>query len=241
MRRVPRARLGSLDYSNETTGVFVNLTDSAFATAGQTVQGHTATDATSGGGHVIGIDALGSITDVSGGSADDILLGGNTANTMHGGDGNDLLIGFGGNDQLFGDAGNDTFVYSVGDGRDVVDGGTGIDTQIVDGVTTAETFNINAIDPTHLGINIVAGFDNAVLATTANAAISDTNVEEILINLSTAGDTVIISAISPALALRPTPSPSTATAATTSSTSRRSPRMRTSCSTAPATAPQATP
>ena len=184
---------GLLDYSNETTGVFVNLTDSAFATAGQTVQGHTATDATSGGGHVIGIDALGSITDVTGGSGDDILLGGNTANTMHGGDGNDLLIGFGGNDQLFGDAGNDTFVYSVGDGRDVVDGGTGIDTQIVDGVTTAETFNINAIDPTHLGINIVAGFDNAVLATTANAAISDTNVEEILINLSTAGDTVIIS------------------------------------------------
>jgi T1SS-143 domain-containing protein len=110
-----------------------------------------------------------------------------------GNDQGDTITGNSGNNDLTGGAGNDTFIYTVGGGDDVVDGRGGTDTQIVNGIATAETFNISPIDASHLGINIVAGTNVAAMATTANAEISDTNVEEIVVNLGSAGDTVIVS------------------------------------------------
>ena len=64
---------GVIDYSHETTGVFVNLSGVAVTFGGQTVAAHTATDLASGGGHVIGIDQLGAITGAIGGSANDVI------------------------------------------------------------------------------------------------------------------------------------------------------------------------
>ena len=86
--------IGSIDYNNETTGVFVNLSDNSATDPSdlQTVAGHTATDLASGGGHVIGIDQLGSIADASGGSANDIFVPGSSNATIHGGGGIDTAM-----------------------------------------------------------------------------------------------------------------------------------------------------
>src|SRR6185437_8685460 len=74
----------------------------------------------------------------------------------------------------------------VGDGVDAVIGGGGNETQVVNGIATAETFVIGAIDPAHLGVSIGTTEANAQLA------ISDTGVQELVINLGTGGDTVDI-------------------------------------------------
>ena len=110
--------------------------------------------------------------------------------TFTGTAGTDLLVGRGGDDTLNGAGGDDVIVYSVGDGHDTVDGGSGTDTEIVNGTASAETFNINAVSPTQLGINIEAGANPATLP---NAEVVTANVEEIVINTGNGGDTVIIS------------------------------------------------
>jgi T1SS-143 domain-containing protein len=112
--------IGSIHYDAETTGVLVNLGDGAVTYAGQTLQGHSATDLASGGGHVIGIDQLGATTVAYGGKAADVLFGGNGADELHGNDGDDVLQGNGGQDQLFGDGGNDRFVLTP----DITDAGS---------------------------------------------------------------------------------------------------------------------
>ena len=109
------------------------------------------------------------------------------ANVITGNSGNNTLTGMGGNDTLIGGAGVDTFVYAVGDGRDTVDGGTGTDTQVVNGTGAIETFNINAVSASQLGIHVGAG-----MATLGNAEIVTTAVEEIVINTGNGGDTVNI-------------------------------------------------
>jgi T1SS-143 domain-containing protein len=110
--------------------------------------------------------------------------------------GNDLgdtITGNSGDNVITGGTGADTIIYDVGGGHDTVTGGAGTDTQVVNNLTpNAETFNINPIDASHLGINIEPG-SNAVPATTANAEISDTGVEEIVLHLGNAGDTVLVS------------------------------------------------
>jgi len=106
----------------------------------------------------------------------------------------DLIYGAAGNDTLRGLGGGDNFVYAVGGGRDVIDGGGDVDTLTVNGTSSAETFNINPLaDPTHLGINIEAGSNTVVPATSGNSEIDVTAVEEIVVNLGNAGDTVIVS------------------------------------------------
>jgi len=173
--------IGSIDYTNETTGVFVNLGDAAATIGTQIVSGHSATDLATGGGHVIGIDALGTITDASGGSADDVIVGGSGAGTIHG------------------NGGNDTIVYNTASGgTETVDGGTGTDTEIVNGSSSAVTYNVNAITvgtDTDIGINIVAGVTSTstVAATDGSYEVATKAVEEIQINLGSAGDHVVVS------------------------------------------------
>jgi VCBS repeat-containing protein len=116
------------------------------------------------------------------GNADNNIITGNS--------GDNTLTGLGGDDTLIGGAGIDTFVYGIGDGHDTVDGGTGIDTQVVNGTSAAETFNINPVSGTQLGINIESP---AAAATLANSEVVTTNVEEIVVNTGDGGDTVNIS------------------------------------------------
>ncbi|MCJ9754236.1 tandem-95 repeat protein, partial [Neorhizobium sp. BETTINA12A] len=58
------------------------------------------------------------------GGGNDHIEGGGGADKLYGEDGDDTLIGGKGDDLISGGTGNDTFVYKVGDGADVIDGGT---------------------------------------------------------------------------------------------------------------------
>jgi VCBS repeat-containing protein len=66
------------------------------------------------------------VTNVTGTTGDDIIVGGSNADTFNGGNGNDILLGNGGNDILNGGAGNDILVG--GTGSDSLTGGSGSDT-----------------------------------------------------------------------------------------------------------------
>jgi Ca2+-binding RTX toxin-like protein len=59
------------------------------------------------------------------------IYGTSASETLIGSSADDTIWGFGGNDTLYGAEGNDTFYWSSGDGRDVVDGGVGNDTEWV--------------------------------------------------------------------------------------------------------------
>jgi Ca2+-binding RTX toxin-like protein len=98
-----KAGVDMYDASVQTQAVFVNLATGT------------------GNGSSIGAVTLTNIENVTGGSANDTLIGDNGNNTFWGGAGNDSLQGGGGNDILQGNAGADTMV-----------GGTGNDTYYVD-------------------------------------------------------------------------------------------------------------
>lgn len=70
------------------------------------------------------------IENARGGSGNDTLRGNETVNWLFGNGGNDSLRGGGGDDVMRGGAGNDTYIWSLGDGRDLVQelgqGGTDI-------------------------------------------------------------------------------------------------------------------
>ena len=126
----PAGDIGSIDYSNFDTGVFVNLSDNP-ATAPldtQEVAGNTATDRDGVNTPSVGEDNVEGIVDAIGGSGDDVLIGDGTANTLDGNEGADQLVGGGGNDVLTGDGGNDHLDGGTGDDR--MSGGAGDDTMI---------------------------------------------------------------------------------------------------------------
>lgn len=131
----PAGTIGSIEYTNLQTGVFVNLDDASAMVGTQAVAANTATDIDGSSPKIVGIDNVTGIADAFGGSNNDILVGGAESNKLVGNAGNDMIIGRGGNDTLQGDAGNDTFIYNpgngtaiVGDGSDIIDGGADIDT-----------------------------------------------------------------------------------------------------------------
>ncbi len=76
------------------------------------------------------ISGLGGADSLYGVDGDDTLWGGAGNDFLDGGigatagSGNDTLIGGAGDDRMFGRDGNDQFVHAVGDGNDVVDGGS---------------------------------------------------------------------------------------------------------------------
>ena len=69
------------------------------------------------------------IENARGGSGNDSIQGNEIRNLLIGNDGDDVLRGGGGDDVLRGIAGDDTFIWSLGDGRDVIqeEGGGGVD------------------------------------------------------------------------------------------------------------------
>ncbi|WP_283805466.1 tandem-95 repeat protein [Tardiphaga sp. OK246] len=148
--------VGSIHYDDLTTGVFVNLADTATALNDQTVAANTATDLTSGGGHVVGNDAMGAITEAHGSKANDVLVGGDEENTLYGNEGNDTVTGGLGADHLYGGAGDDTFLL----GKDVTGSGTRT-FQLGDG-TTVEV-NIDGLAGTQDPVEGGSGYDKIVL------------------------------------------------------------------------------
>ncbi len=96
--------INTLDYSTYTTGINVDL----------------------GGGSATNIaGGVSNITDVLGGSGNDLLTGSAANNLLRGNAGNDVIIGMGGSDILVGGPGDDTI--PGGDGRDLIMGGLGRD------------------------------------------------------------------------------------------------------------------
>lgn len=103
-----------------------------------------------GGDDLVTIDdANGTFTDterttVNGGSGDDTLLGGGGAETFIGGPGDDAIDGNRGADVAFMGPGEDTFTWDPGDGSDVVEGQSGMDTLDFNGSAADESFDLSA-------------------------------------------------------------------------------------------------
>ena len=131
-------------YSESAAGVNVSLTTGLgfFGTAAgdqlfeiENLTGSSFADTLTGNALANTLNGLGGNDVLSGLGGIDLLLGGA---------GNDLLTGGDGNDRMFGEAGNDTMIWNPGDDSDLMEGGTGTDTAVVNGGGAAETFTIEA-------------------------------------------------------------------------------------------------
>ncbi|MGJ4894650.1 VCBS domain-containing protein [Bradyrhizobium oligotrophicum] len=199
-------------YDAPNSPVFVNLGDTSATVLGETVGAHSVTDRAAVTDKVVGTDKLGGVTEAHGSNGDDILVGGNGVggDVLYGGAGNDIIIGGGGGDRLFGGAGNDTFLYTVGDGSDVIDGGSesgttfpNYDVLAITGDGNARNFTIGKTS-TGTEINPTLNDPSASNATDIlvrydgpnGATIRADEIERITITGGTASDTVTITDIS---------------------------------------------
>ncbi len=82
--------------------------------------------------------------DQIGQSGDDTLLAKGGFDRMFGGTGNDTLTGGDADDQAFGEGGDDTMIWNPGDDTDLNEGGSGIDTTVVNGGNGGERFAATA-------------------------------------------------------------------------------------------------
>lgn len=94
---------------------------------------------------------------LDGGAGDDTLAGGGGIDTLIGGDGADAIAGGLSNDSIQAGAGNDTISWSVGDGRDTIDGGADFDTFNAAGSASADLGNA-----TWNGSSLTALMDNGL-------------------------------------------------------------------------------
>ena len=128
----PAGSISSINYSNLTTGVFVNLDEASHTVGAQTVAANTATDSDLDAAtrDIVGNDNVTGVVSAYGGSGDDVLIGGAQDDTLNG------------------NGGADTIVYAIGGGHDTVDGGTGTDKLIVEGNANAQTVDLTATSAT---------------------------------------------------------------------------------------------
>jgi Ca2+-binding RTX toxin-like protein len=99
-------------------------------------------------------------TTLDGGSGIDRLLGGRYAETLIGGAGNDTVDGNAGADSAVAGAGADVVVWDPGDGSDVVQGGTGLDTLRFNGSNAAEVIAASA---SGTGLRLTRNLGNVVM------------------------------------------------------------------------------
>jgi Ca2+-binding RTX toxin-like protein len=153
-------------YSAYTTALTVNLasTDPIVVTG----SGSTAADS----------DRLVSIENFIGGAGSNHLTGTSSVNRLTGGASDDFFNGGASNDILNGLAGNDTFTYTMGDGADVIDGGTH---------TTGDTLNIGVIGAAVNDMLDVI-YNGTALTQVEGSSIS--NVEFVNANLNGGNDTL---------------------------------------------------
>lgn len=108
-------------------------------------------------------------------AGDDILAGGNGNNiidgqagndVINGGGGNDIIIGGLGHDTLSGEEGDDSFIVTADhpsrDGRDVYDGGDGVDTLDFSAVTTQVRVTLKDSGISSYGVDTIIGMENLI-------------------------------------------------------------------------------
>lgn len=117
--------------------------------------------------------------DVPGTEGDDTLIGTEADNILIGGLGDDILDGGDGADVLKGAAGDDVFVYDNLDR--VIDGGTGIDTLLINGAGAA-------LDLTAIADNALTGFEIIHLSGSGDNSLTLNKLEAL--NLSDAANTL---------------------------------------------------
>ena len=137
----------------------------------------------------------------NGGDGDDRLFGDAGVDILNGDNGNDYLEGGTANDFINGAAGDDTIAWNVGDGRDIIDGGTNGasgDTLVINGATAAETWKVyaKAAGTTTIagitGLNAASriiitqqtGANNTTPPALANVISQAVNIEELIFNTS---------------------------------------------------------
>lgn len=142
--------IDSLQYNSATSGISLNLSDTAKTLNGVAYAAGT------------GADGQGSIDTISGfeyvyaSNYNDFIQGSDSAaEIMYGYNGNDFLSGGGGNDSLYGQNGDDTLVGSSG--NDVLDGGAGIDTVDYSSATDHVLVNLSGSSQTLNGVSLSAG------------------------------------------------------------------------------------
>jgi Ca2+-binding RTX toxin-like protein len=105
------AGIDTLDATNLSGGVVLDMGTGVTNTAGQSFTGFEAAYM---------------------GAGNDAITGSGTSDTIYGGLGNDTIYGGGGKDALYGDGGNDFFQYVFGQGYDDIYGGGGADKVVLD-------------------------------------------------------------------------------------------------------------
>ena len=131
----------------------------------------------------IGTDVLIGFQNVVGGAGNDTIIGDVNDNIITGGLGDDTLNG---------GAGDDTFRYTIGDGVDIIDGGTGTNTLAVSGTSGDDTIHVNVsagvitkiegMTPTSVQIYTVDGLANGTAGDTLDYT---GTTEAVTVNLAT--------------------------------------------------------
>ncbi|TXH94788.1 MAG: hypothetical protein E6Q73_15710, partial [Pseudorhodobacter sp.] len=127
-----------LDYSDATTGVFVDISSgyTANGAAGDTISGF---EGLTGSAQNDTLQGRGDADTILGGAGDDSIRARGGNDTVDAGAGNDLIEGNEGNDSLSGGDGNDSF--DGGSGDDTLIGGAGSDTATFSGPVTDYAFD----------------------------------------------------------------------------------------------------
>ncbi|WP_194273819.1 MULTISPECIES: peroxidase family protein [Rhizobium] len=157
---------------------------------------------TAAGNLVQGTDA--SNAAINGGANAELILGFDGNDTINANAGNDIIQGGEGTDTINAGDGDDTVVWNVGEGRDIVSGGTNTavgDTMVINGDASAETFRVM----TRAAWDAIGGNNGAQLAaatqivitrngTNFNSIVAElSGIEEIVINTGAGNDTIITS------------------------------------------------
>jgi Ca2+-binding RTX toxin-like protein len=149
----------------------------------------------------LGGDDIVDASAVQAGVNDLTLNGGLGVDTLTGGHGNDQLIGAQGNDNVFGGEGDDTLIWNPGNGSDVFEGQAGQDTMLFNGANVGEIINLSAngsrlsftrnvatIAMDCSGIEVVKFTAKGESDTITVNDLSGTEVREVKLDLSAAGD-----------------------------------------------------
>ncbi|WP_029617725.1 peroxidase family protein [Pseudorhizobium marinum] len=128
---------------------------------------------------------------LAGGNGADIILGDVLGSIIQGNGGNDLIIGGQGDDIIDGGTGDDEIHWTVGDGRDFINGGLNEDTVVINGDAANEAFVVYSRQAALAnGITDINGTTEIVITRNGVIAVELDNVEEIIINTGDGNDSV---------------------------------------------------
>ncbi len=131
---------------------------------------------------------LASNDNLTGGFGDDTLYGQEGDDTLNGGVGDDGIFGGVGIDDIQGGSGNDTIHYFIGDGSDIIDGGSDFDTLAIRGENpAAEVLNL-VLDGTSLTVVNGSSLTSIESVTADLAGVGDelryTTTDDIIVDFS---------------------------------------------------------